>query len=119
MKEIPRSSSESEAILRSVLPEGSQVTLRPMFGNLSAFVGGNMFAGVYGDDLFMRLSEEDRTELLKNEGASIFEPMKGRQMKEYVVLPKPWRTQPAKVKPWMARSLKWSSLLPAKRPKKR
>jgi TfoX/Sxy family transcriptional regulator of competence genes len=119
MNKIPHSSKESEALLRSLLQEETNVTLRPMFGNLSAFVGGNMFAGVYGDDLFVRLSEEDAAELLKNDGASTFEPMKGRQMKEYVVLPKPWRAQPAKVKPWMARSLKWSSALPSKKPKKR
>ena len=119
MNKIPRSSKESEDFFRSVLPEKAQVTLRPMFGNLAGFAGGKMFAGVYGDDIFVRLSEEEGSELLKNDGASTFEPMKGRKMKEYVVVPKSWRTQPAKVKPWVARSLVWSSKLPARKAKKR
>ena len=119
MNKIPRSSKESEAFLRSVLPEKGEIAVRPMFGNLAGFVGGKMFAGLYGDELFVRLSEEDRAELLKVDGASIFEPMAGRQMREYVVLPKSWKAHPAKVKQWVARSLEWSSQLPAKKAKKR
>jgi TfoX/Sxy family transcriptional regulator of competence genes len=116
---LARSSKESEALLRSVVPEGPGISIRPMFGNLSAFASGNMFMGVYGDDLFVRLSEPDRAELLANEGASVFEPMAGRQMKEYIVVPKSWRSDRAKLKPWVARSLKWASNLPAKEPTKR
>jgi TfoX/Sxy family transcriptional regulator of competence genes len=119
MEKIPRSSKESEALLRSLLPESGEVTIRPMFGNLSAFVGGNMSMGVYGDDLFLRLSEGDRAELLKVKGAALFEPMKGRPMKEYVVVPRSWARDTSKLKPWVKRSLEWSSGLPAKKPKKR
>jgi len=119
MDKIPRSTKESEALLRSVLPEKKEVTVRPMFGNLAAFVDGNMSVGLYGDDLFVRLASSDRAELLKVEGASVFEPMKGRQMKEYVVLPRSWRRDPAKIKPWVSRSLEWSGQLPPKKPKKR
>jgi TfoX/Sxy family transcriptional regulator of competence genes len=119
MDKIPRSGKESEALLRSLLPEGEGVTLRPMFGNLSAFVGGSMWMGVYGDDLFLRLSDGDRAELLKVEGAAPFEPMKGRPMKGYVVAPRSWARDPSKLKPWVARSLEWSRQLPAKKPKKR
>jgi len=49
-----------------------------MFGNLSAFVNGNMFLGLFGNDLFVRLSSEDQKELLKKKGASVLEPMKGK-----------------------------------------
>jgi len=59
-----------------------------MFGNLSAFVNGNTFFGVSGDDLFLRLSGEDQVEILKKKGASMLEPMKGRPMKDYIVMPK-------------------------------
>ncbi|MDA4116440.1 MAG: TfoX/Sxy family protein [Thaumarchaeota archaeon] len=118
MDKMPRSSKQSEALLRSLLPEGKDVALRPMFGNLSAFVRGNMFMGVFGDDLLVRLSESDRAELLRVEGAAVFEPMKGRQMKEYVVVPRSWTRDPAKIKPWVTRSLDWSSKLPAKKPKR-
>lgn len=118
MNKIPRSSKGSEALLRSLLSESADVTLRPMFGNLSAFVGGNMSMGVYGDDLFLRLSDGDRAELLKVEGAAPFEPMKGRPMKEYVVVPRSWARDASKLNPWVTRSLEWSRGLPAKKPKR-
>jgi len=119
LNKIPKSTKEAEALLLSVLPEGKDISVRPMFGNLSAFVGGNMSVGVFGGDLFVRLSDDDRAELLKIEGAAVFEPMKGRQMKEYVVVPRSWREDPRRIKEWVARSLEWSGQLPAKKPKKR
>ncbi len=84
---IPRPDEESKEFFRSLLPDEPRVTLRPMLGSISAFVNGNMFAGLFGNDLFVRLSEESREELLEKEGASVLEPMKGRPMKEYVVIP--------------------------------
>jgi len=86
-----------------------------MFGNESAFVNGNMFFGLFGNDLFVRLSEEDCKELLKKKGTSMLEPMKGRPMKEYVVLPKPWWDQPDALHLWISRSLNWASRLPQKK----
>jgi TfoX/Sxy family transcriptional regulator of competence genes len=50
-----------------------------MFGNISAFVNGNMFAGLFGNDIFVRLSDENRRELLEEKGASLLEPMKGNR----------------------------------------
>jgi TfoX/Sxy family transcriptional regulator of competence genes len=89
-----------------------------MFGNISAFVGGNMFFGVFGNDLFVRLSGEDQLELLKNKGSSVLEPMKGNPMKDYVVLPGTWRARPEILRSWISKSLEWSSKLPAKKAKK-
>jgi len=89
-----------------------------MFGNESAFVNGNMFYGLFGNDLFVRLSDEDRKELLENKGSSLLEPMKGRPMKEYVVLPRAWMDQPETLQRWVSRSLQWASQLPEKRSKK-
>ena len=116
---IQRSSKESEALLRSLVPPGKGISLRPMFGNLSAFTGGNMFMGVYGEDFFVRLSDSDRLELLKDQGASIFEPVAGRKMKEYVVVPRAWKGDAAKIRPWVSRAVEWVGKMPAKKPKKR
>ena len=116
---IPHSTRESEALLRSLLPARDEITVRPMFGNLAAFVNGNMSVGLYGDNLMVRLPEADRADLLKNRGAAVLEPMKGRQMKEYVTLPKAWLPDRAKIKPWVDKSLEWSGKLPPKKPKKR
>jgi TfoX/Sxy family transcriptional regulator of competence genes len=89
-----------------------------MFGNISAFVNGNMFAGLFGNKLFVRLSDEDRRKLLEKKGASLLEPMKGKPMREYIVLPKAWRNQQETVRQWIARSLDWTSKLPPKKAKK-
>jgi TfoX/Sxy family transcriptional regulator of competence genes len=62
---------------------------RKMFGAPVYFVNGNMFAGVFSDQVFLRLPEEDRGRLERSGKALPFEPLEGRRMKEYVVLQKP------------------------------
>lgn len=115
---IPRPDENSEQFFRSILPDDPRITIRPMFGNISAFVNGNMFAGLFGNDLFVRVSEESRKELIAMKGASLLEPMKGKPMKEYIVVPKAWRNQPDTVRLWVTRSLDWTSRLPLKKTKK-
>ena len=115
---IPRSNEDSKEFFRSILPNDARITIRPMFGNISAFVNGNMFAGLFGDDLFVRLSDESRKELPEKKGASLLELMKGKPMKEYVVLPNAWRNQHETIRIWVTRSLDWTSKLPPKKTKK-
>ena len=63
-------------------------TKRKMFGFPAYFINGNMFSGTFEEDLFLRLSREDRDKITKhNTGVKPFEPMKGRAMKEYVAQP--------------------------------
>ena len=112
---IPRSDEKSKKFFQSVLPEDSTITVRPMFGNISAFVNGNMFTGLYGEDLFVRLSDKDSAELLKNKRASLFEPMIGRPMKGYFFIPRSWRQEPDRVRAWVSKSLDWTAKLPAKK----
>ena len=116
---MPRPDEESKVFFESVVPDDPRVQVRPMFGNVAGFVNGNMFTGLHGNNLFVRLSEPHRAELLQEEGAAIFDPMHGRPMKEYVVLPQEWRDQPDKVLSWVARSLEWVSEMPEKKPKPR
>ena len=115
---IPRADESSKEFFRSILPDDPRITIRPMFGNMSAFVNGNMFAGLFGNDLFVRLSEESRKDLLEKKGASLLEPMKGKPMKDYVVLPRAWRNQSETTRLWIIRSLEWTSKLPPKKTKK-
>jgi len=85
---------------------------RLMFGYPAGFAAGNMFTGVFQDTLFVRLGDDERQQLLALEGASVFEPMKGRPMREYVVLPADMLEEDAAVRPWMARALDFVSSLP-------
>ena len=111
---FPRPDEESKEFFASVIPKDPRVKVRPMFGNQAAFVNGNMFAGLFGDSLFVRLPDKARNELLQSSGAATFEPMEGRPMKEYVVIPRAWRDRPETARAWIARSLEWVGELPAK-----
>ncbi len=70
----------------AVIP-GPPAVQRQMFGFPAAFVNGNMFMGLHQEDMILRLPEDCRTELLKVSGARVFEPMPGRPMHEYIVVP--------------------------------
>ena len=78
-----------------------------------------MFFGLFEDDPFERLSDPDKEELLKKKGASNLEPMKGRPMKDYFIMPRAWRDDPETIRSWVSRSLAWSSKLdPRKKTRK-
>jgi len=53
-------SAAAIARFEALLPEDPRVTRRPVFGQPAAFVNGNMFLGVLGSEVFVRLSEADR-----------------------------------------------------------
>jgi TfoX/Sxy family transcriptional regulator of competence genes len=113
---LPKPTEETKDFFASVVPDHPGVKIRPMFGQLSAFVNGNMFMGIFGDDVFVRLPEDDRGSLMR-EGGRPFEPMSGRPMRGYVVLPTAWRDEPSRIREWAARSLDHAEELPPKRPK--
>jgi TfoX/Sxy family transcriptional regulator of competence genes len=116
---MPKPSDRAKADFTALLPDDPTVTARPMFGNLAGFVNGNMFTGLFGDALFVRISDVDRAALLE-EGGADFAPMAGRPMKGYVTLPPGWSDRPAATRGWIDRALELTRALPAKaaKPKK-
>lgn len=102
---MPKPSEPMRDLFRAVLSGDPRVHTRPMFGNPAAFVNRNMFSGLFGDELFVRLPEAERTVLLREPGAHLLEPMAGRPMREYVVLPAAWRQQPEQIGVRMERAL--------------
>jgi len=115
---LPKPTADTEELFAAVLPANDRVATRPMSGQMSAFVNGNMFAGIFGDGMFVRLKAE-RVQLLAEPGAFVFEPMQGRSMKEYVLLPPEWRAHPERIREWMERSLAYIAAMPPKAPKPR
>ena len=107
-------------LLHDVIPEGqAPVEFKPMFGGPCYWTGGNMFAAVHQESLFVRLDEKDRAELLAQPGAHLFEPMEGRPMKEYVVFPDEMLADRDALRGWMARGLAYAASLPPKEKKPR
>src|SRR5256885_13549437 len=70
---MPKPSEEAKAAFARVVPDEPAVTLKPMFGQMSAFVNGNMFCGIYGEELVVRLPPAE-IEAGKKQGGRGFEP---------------------------------------------
>ena len=87
---------------------------RKMFGYSCVFAKGNMFAGLHEAGMVLRLPDEERAEFLRLKGAEQFEPMPGRIMREYVVVPKALLNSPGQLREWVKKSLSYVSSLPAK-----
>lgn len=111
---MPKHDEESKTFFTSVIPVEPRIMIKPMFGNLASFINGNMFAGLFGTKIFVRLPEQDRSRLLEEEGATEFSPMPGRPMKEYVAFPEKWRKDPDKIREWIQHSLLWVETMPEK-----
>ena len=110
---MPKPSEQAKAAFTGLVPGDPAVTLRPMFGNLAAFVNGNMFAGLFGEDLFVRLPDDEAAPI-KKQGGRPFEPMAGRAMTGYVVVPSSWQKKPEAVRAWIGRALTLTRAMPAK-----
>ena len=112
---LPKPSDDAKTAFTKLVPDGPTVTLRPMFGNLAAFVNGNLFTGLFGEDLFVRLSEDESAKVRK-QGGSDFAPMPGRPMRGYVTVPGTWRSKPEPVKAWIKLALQQTGKMPPKAP---
>ncbi len=73
-----------------------------------------MCCGLFVKQFFLRLGENDRGELLRIEGASEFDPMGGRPMREYVVLPDSMLEDQDELQSWLTRSIGYTRSLPPK-----
>ena len=78
---------ELKAFIESLM-QSVDCEKRPMFGYPAFFIKKNMFAGLFQDKLFLRLSPEQLASL-KEAFPTIanLEPMPGRPMKDYFVIP--------------------------------
>jgi TfoX/Sxy family transcriptional regulator of competence genes len=91
---------------------------RQMFGYPAGFIGGNMTTGLHQDSWIVRLPEDERRQRL-DAGWSVFEPMVGRPMREYVAMPDDVVADPADARQWVERAAAYVRTLPPKSPKRR
>jgi TfoX/Sxy family transcriptional regulator of competence genes len=87
---------------------------RKMFGYPCAFSSNQMFFGVFQSNLFLRLSESDRKTFIEKFRTKLFEPMPGRPMREYALVPELLLNTPAELKTWIEKSRIYVSQLPVK-----
>jgi len=107
---IPKPTAEDKTRFESLVPKDTRVEVKPMFGNLGAFVNGNMFMGLFGPDVGVKLDDGGQGELSKA-GGGPFGPAE-RPMGGYVSLPT--TLTEAEAKGWIARSLDYVSAFPSK-----
>ncbi len=91
---------------------------RPMFGVATWFVEANaqMLCCVWGDAINIRVGQEDARALVASGRARPFEPLEGRTMREYVLVPAA-TLRPADLRRWFDRALAFTSTLPPKKGK--
>ena len=111
---MPTPTDDDLARFRALVPDEAGVEVKPMFGQLGAFVNGNMFMGLFGGDVGLKLGETELEELLGTPGGGPFGPA-GRPMGGWATMPAGWTSEDAK--PWVAAALTHIAALPPKKPK--
>jgi TfoX/Sxy family transcriptional regulator of competence genes len=111
--QMPKPTAADRARFESLVPADPRVNVKPMFGNLGAFVDGNMFMGLFGADIGVKLDDASQREL-SQAGGGPFGPAE-RPMGGYVSLPN--AISDADAKQWIGRSLAYVSSLPPKKKK--
>ena len=91
---IPKPTPADRDRFTALVPSADGVEVKPMFGNLGAFVNGNMFMGLFGAAIGVKLPDVDRLRLLEEPGAGPFGPAE-RPMGGYVSRPSSWSTRNA------------------------
>ena len=112
---IPKPTETDRQRFTALVPDAPGVEVKPMFGNLGAFVNGNMFMGLFGSDVGVKLPDSEREKLLRQPGAGPFGPTE-RPMGGYVSLPPTWSARQANK--WVKAALAHVSSQPPKKPKK-
>jgi TfoX/Sxy family transcriptional regulator of competence genes len=113
--EIPKPSQGDRDRFHALVPADERVQVKPMFGNLGAYVNGNMFMGLFGADVGLKLPELD-AERLRRAGGGPFGPRE-RPMGGYTALPEALRDDEDRARPWVDLALEHVAALPPKAPK--
>jgi TfoX/Sxy family transcriptional regulator of competence genes len=109
---MPKPSQADRERFAGLVPDRPGVEVKPMFGNLGAFVNGNMFMGLFGSDVGVKLPDAQRAELLAEPGAGPFGPAE-RPMGGYVTLPGDWT--PDRARHWIEAAVDHVAALPPKK----
>ena len=113
--QIPRPTEDEKKRFRDLVPDDPRVEVKPMFGNLGAFVNGNMFMGLFGSDVGVKLDPLE-AERARQFGAGPFGPAE-RPMGGFVSLPPAFT--PPQSEELIARALAYVAELPPKKAKPR
>ena len=109
--QMPRHSDEAKDYFRSLVSPSDSVEVRPMFGSVAAFVNGSMYAGLFGDDIGVKLDADGLRELADLPGTAPFGPRE-RPVGGFLSLPA--ELPDAAKQAWMERARDHVASLPPK-----
>ena len=114
--QIPKPTDTDKDRFTKLVPDAPGVEVKAMFGNLGGFVNGNMFIGLFGPAIGVKLPDNEREKLLAQPGSGPFGPA-DRPMGGYATLPADWTAR--KAASWIDKALAHAATLPVKATKKR
>lgn len=114
-----RSPDDLVAAFGAFLDRFPDLERRQMFGYPAAFANGQMVTSLHEARWVLRLPDDARREILAIDGAEPFEPMPGRPMAGFVVVPPSLVADPGALEPWIDRALAFVRSRPPKAPKKK
>jgi len=94
-----------------------EATRRLTFGYPCLYVGGNMVSGLYESSWHVRLGPAETAELMRLDGAGPFEPMPGRPMTGFTLLPPAVVDDDTAIRAWVGRAVAHGTTMPPKVPK--
>lgn len=108
---MPQHTDEAKSHFRALVSEAPGVEVKPMFGSLGAFVNGNMFAGLFGEDVGVKLDEAGLEEVRALPGSGPFGPAE-RPMNGWLSLPREMADEDKSA--WLDRARDHIATLPPK-----
>lgn len=96
--------------LRRALPG---ITEKKMFGGLAFFIDGNMFVGVAGHDLMVRVGPQAYADALARPHARAMD-ITGKPMKGYVMVAPPGHADATDLATWIELARSFAATLPAR-----
>lgn len=111
---MPKPTDAEKDSFRNLVPDGPAIEIKNMFGQLAGSVNGNIFIGMFGSAVGVKLNEDDTAALLAIDGAGPFGPEE-RPMGGYVALPPSWNHKQST--PWVEKALDHVSAMPPKKKK--
>ncbi|HEV8229980.1 MAG TPA: TfoX/Sxy family protein [Candidatus Limnocylindria bacterium] len=111
---LTKTPPEIVAKFDAAAPKDPRVVRKPMFGYPALFIGGNMLAGTFRDDVVVRLPAEQIEREIKAKKVTQFAPMAGRPMTGFAVLSKSDVAKPATLAKWIDEARDFAATLPAK-----
>jgi len=99
---------------QAALPAHPDLTPKKMFGYPASFVKGNFFTGLHNDNVVIRLPDAVKASLKELASAPQFDPMGGRPMKQWWVIPKSVTGDGKKLKAFIGAAFEKVQPLPGK-----